>query len=201
MYRATFPVVVRHFALFRAFGKAREAVRREYPVEDLWQRTVALTAEFGRWDPRTTETRIREVIYGAWEARIAAVPLFPGVPELLAWLGSRSVTRVAMSDFPVHRKLELLGIADTWEHAFSSEEVGYLKPRMEPFQRILDLTGAEPHQVLYVGNSYQYDILGAKALGMRTAHISRRRHSGSVADVTCRGYGELRRWLEQRLPT
>jgi len=200
MYLASAPIVFRNFRLFRAFGVARKRVRRERPLIDLSGRTVELTAEVLRREASRVSREIEETIYDRWESSLARVDLYPGAKELLLWLRSRSIPTAALSDFPVERKLKLLGIEELWDVAFSSEETGYLKPNPEPFLRLIEELGFPPGEILYVGNSYRYDVEGARGCGMVTAHITRRHRHGDPADFVFSRFSELREWLEPRLP-
>ncbi len=199
MYVVSIPVVVRNMRLFRAFGRARKIVRNERPLADLFGRTAQIVAEELGRDVDDVSAEITRVIYDQWESLLRRVSLYDGAEDLVRKVRQRGVPTAAMSDFPVRRKLELLGIVDLWDVAFSSEETGYLKPNPEPFQRLIDELRLPPEEILYVGNSLHYDIFGARNLGLRTAHITGRR-SSSAADFSFRRYAELWEWLEPRLP-
>ncbi|MFW5643352.1 MAG: HAD family hydrolase, partial [Alkalispirochaeta sp.] len=80
-----------------------------------------------------------------------------------------------------------------------AEETGYLKPNPEPFLRLIEELGVPAGEILYVGNSYRYDIEGARAVGMVTAHITRKGSPGAPADLVFSRFSELRRWLEARI--
>lgn len=195
MYRASLPIVLSNLRLFRAFGHARRMVRIEPPEADLRAETARIAARMLRSDPVATGARIGDVVYRRWERVLRRVPLYPGVPETLQALRIAGYRIGALSDFPVVTKLELFGIADLWDCVLSSEDTGYLKPHPEPFRRLAELLEAEPHRILYVGNSYRYDVLGARAAGMRTAHLARRPPRDSLADLTVSRWDELTRIL------
>jgi putative hydrolase of the HAD superfamily len=127
------------------------------------------------------------------------VPTYAGVRDLLTWLRDQGIRTAAMSDFPVSRKLDRIGLSGLWDAAFSSEETGYLKPNPEPFRRLLDELATEPQHLLYVGNSYRYDIEGARALGIRTAHLGGKPQKPRNADVAFRRFSELRAWLADKI--
>jgi 2-haloalkanoic acid dehalogenase type II len=55
----------------------------------------------------------------------------------------------------------------------SSEAAGSYKPRRPIFRQAADLLGEHVHDVLYVGDSPQMDVLGARFAGMHTAWINR----------------------------
>ncbi|MET9656330.1 HAD family hydrolase [Streptomyces sp. NPDC006510] len=55
----------------------------------------------------------------------------------------------------------------------TSAEWGVAKPRPEFFARVLEVSGALPHETLYVGDHPINDIYPAKAAGLRAAHLRR----------------------------
>jgi putative hydrolase of the HAD superfamily len=200
MYRASLPLVLFHLRLFRAFGAARNAIRTRRPVADLHEETIGLVAEDLGWTEEKARSRVEDVIYSRWEAVLRRVPLYPDVPEVLTALRDRGLRLGAMSDFPVSSKLELLGLSGFWDVAFSSEETNYLKPHREPFEELARRMALPPEEVVYVGNSYHYDVVGARAVGFRTAHLCTRRRgctpSGEEpADFVFADFRELQRWI------
>lgn len=195
MYRASLPIVLAHLRLFRAFGRARRLVRSDPPAGDLRLETARITARLLGGDPTAVAARIDEVIYRRWERVLHRVSLFPGVPETLGSLRRAGYRLGVLSDFPVQTKLELFGIGDDWDCMLSSEDTGYLKPHGVPFLRLAECLDTDPHRILYVGNSYRYDVLGAGGAGMRTAHLSRRPRRDSVADLTVSTWDDLTRIL------
>jgi putative hydrolase of the HAD superfamily len=199
MYIASLPVVLRHVKLFRAYGDARKQIRRERPVTDIYERTAQLTAERLNQDPTEIAKKIDHVIYDKWESTLTNVRLYPGARELVEHLRGRGIRTAALSDFPVERKLRLLNLDGLWDVAFSAEETGYLKPNPEPFNRLIKELALPPEQILYVGNSYRYDVAGARACGLLTAHITHRKPADDPADFTFRRFSQLRDWLERRL--
>lgn len=155
--------------------------------------------------------RISREIYHASEKVLSRVPLYEGVQELLDELSGHGIPLGVMSDFPVDRKLGIIGVHTEWHCRISTEEVGYLKPNPEPFEVLSDCLGVSASETLYVGNSYEYDVVGAARAGMKTAWLNdrSRRHTPSEAanenaeainpDFTFGSYSELREWLLPRL--
>lgn len=77
----------------------------------------------------------------------------------------------------------------------SSEIVRAYKPRFEVFEMALNYLGIRPEEALHVGDSLQYDIEPAKAMGMKTAWINRlnrSKNSSVEPDVTCPTLTDLR---------
>ena len=56
----------------------------------------------------------------------------------------------------------------------SVEEAGYFKPHHATYAKACELLGVDRSSVLFVAN-HAFDCIGAKACGMRTAVIDRRR--------------------------
>jgi len=101
-----------------------------------------------------------------------------------------------MSDFPVQNKLKFLGLED-WDCSFTSESTGYLKPHPEPFFELARQMKLDPQEILYVGNSYSKDVVGAAEVGMKTAHFASSAPAESRADFTFRKYSDLFRFIDE----
>jgi putative hydrolase of the HAD superfamily len=72
-----------------------------------------------------------------------------------------------------YHKLETIGLRDVFACIVLSEEIGIRKPDPAIFQRAADLLGVPSSACLYVGDSYDSDIVGAKAAGMLTCWFCR----------------------------
>ncbi len=105
--------------------------------------------------------------------------LYPGIAELLSQLrGAGTVLGVVTSRYRsgpdgnshwgVLRELELLGLSETFAAVVGYEDSERHKPEPEPFLMALDRLALRPEEVLGVGDS-QFDVLGARRAGMRTA--------------------------------
>jgi len=71
----------------------------------------------------------------------------------------------------VDRVLDDAGIAPLLATIIDSNRVGVSKPDRRIFQLALDDLGCEAGQVLYVGDSFDKDVAGARAAGLRTAWL------------------------------
>ena len=61
-----------------------------------------------------------------------------------------------------------------FDHVISVEEAGYFKPHWQTYAKAADIIGVERPSILFVAN-HAFDCIGAKASGMRTAFVDRRR--------------------------
>lgn len=71
------------------------------------------------------------------------------------------------------QEIATLGIEGYFQHIFIEGEMGVGKPHKVVFERAASAVRAEPHELLFVGNSYGHDIRPAVELGWHTAWIRR----------------------------
>lgn len=187
------PFALREGAFLLAFGKARNIIRAaqergvpapelpvlpeaaaegEDPVPDFYDVQAWLVARMLRADPVRVKEKAGSLIYRGWEPHFKNIKLFPHVQETLAAIRAAGFRQGLLSDFPPEQKLEYLGLAGQWDAVLCSERTGRLKPDPLPFQRLAEALDLPPERILYVGNSFRYDMYGAKRAGMKTALIS-----------------------------
>jgi putative hydrolase of the HAD superfamily len=73
---------------------------------------------------------------------------------------------------PLRRSLDRFGITPRLGAAVVSGEVGWVKPRPEPFLEALRILGAAPGECIFVGDNLHADVGGASSLGMLTIHVT-----------------------------
>lgn len=93
----------------------------------------------------------------------------------------------------IEHRLQLLGIKDFFEHIIATGTMDFNKPDPRAFQYILEPTGFAPDEVLYVGNDYKMDIVGAENAGMKAILIDRK---GKYTDLKCNRIANLGGVLE-----
>lgn len=96
--------------------------------------------------------------------------LFDGTVEILEYLTSKYKLHIITNGYEEvqHLKLKNSGIGGFFSTVTTSEEVGAKKPNPIIFTTALEKAGANPKHSLMVGDSFEADILGAAAVGMRT---------------------------------
>lgn len=200
MYLRSLPFALRRIRLILAFAAVRREIRTRRPIDDLRATEAAMLAERLRITPEQAHERIDREIYGSWERVLDRVSPYPHVEKCIRSLKQSGLQVAATSDFPVERKLQRLGLDHLFECRLWTEESGYLKPHPESFLMIAGCLGVSPDEILYVGNSYAYDIVGAKRAGMMAAHRVRKPVPDTIADFSFSDYRDLFRWVnKQRL--
>ncbi len=206
MYLCSLPAFFRAPLLMSHFGRMRREIRSHEPArsqdEFRNQQASLILQAMGRVADTAsiakTLERIDSCIYGTWLQSFKSIRPFEGVKELFRALGDSPYKVGLLSDFPPGIKPEALGIGSYCDAITSAEDTGQLKPHQAPFlQFALELGVSDPSKMLYVGNSYSKDIIGARAAGMKTAlyihpvHIRRSKRSYPEADIVFSSYQEL----------
>lgn len=144
------------------------------------------------------EKLIDKKLYRVWEKSFHHLTPCHGVAELLQLLKERGVKLGVLSDFPIQKKLRYMGFSSgLFAVKLCAEDFNRLKPHEASFKALADECGYSPHEILYVGNSYEKDIEGAKKAGMITAHFTRKKVKQSISDITFRSYYDLAKKLRK----
>ncbi len=69
--------------------------------------------------------------------------------------------------------LREIGLDHFFERTIAAREVGALKPDPMIFEKTLEGTGLAMHEVLYVGDDPELDVVGSRAAGMQPVWIDR----------------------------
>jgi putative hydrolase of the HAD superfamily len=208
LYWRLVPFTAAHIPLMLAFQKTRVIMHGESGEAGTFYRKQAeVLAGLLKIDPVSAEHIIEEKIYRNWNGLFKVIKPFPYVAETLLRLKDAGYKLGALSDFPVREKLVNMKLNGCWDAEISSEEAGALKPAAAGFFALAEKLQMPPENILYVGNSYRFDVEGAAAAGMKTAlripspHRNRR-FSGVKPDIIFSSYRDLCRIIfdEYRLP-
>ena len=93
--------------------------------------------------------------------------LLPGAEEALKRLAQRAKLGIITNGFTDIQRLKLTatGLADIVPLNLISEELGLLKPQTEIFAHALAEMGGSIEQAIFVGDSFETDVLGALRAG------------------------------------
>lgn len=104
-----------------------------------------------------------------WNYMLNNMVLSYGILDLFKKLKNNNIKIGICTDLTSHiqhRKIKKLGIADFIDVFVSSEEAGVEKPDLHIFNMTLDKLKVKPKETIFVGDSYNKDILGAYNVGM-----------------------------------
>lgn len=196
MYLHSLGLALGNLRLLKTLEEVRGRLRAEPDVSDDFHRVQArlVAAKLGL-SPERAFALIEGRVYTRWYKIFRKLRPFPGLVEAIAAFREAGLKTAVISDFPIRHRLEDLGLAGPWDCAFSSEETGYLKPNPQPFRLLAERLGLDVSEILYVGNSYTYDVLGAAGAGMPAAHLTSNPRAGGRAALSFRHYDELRSFV------
>lgn len=105
---------------------------------------------------------------GAWR-------LFPETREVLSRLRERGFRLGVISNFDtrVYDVCKALGIYDYFSSFVISSEAGFAKPSPRIFEIALRDQGVSPEESIHIGDSLEYDIVGAESSGMNSLLLDR----------------------------
>jgi putative hydrolase of the HAD superfamily len=106
-----------------------------------------------------------------WREFLANTRLFPGVQEFLLQLKNNGVKTANITDLTAQiqfRKMVYFKLDEYFDYVVTSEETGYDKPSIEPFNMALKKLNLSPQEVWMVGDDSINDIQGAKQAGIIT---------------------------------
>jgi len=73
-----------------------------------------------------------------------------------------------------HRLLRREGIHHLFDVIAISAEIGWRKPRREIFSEALARLHLNPQEALFVGDTYEADVVGSKSIGMDAVWLNRK---------------------------
>ncbi len=186
---------LQHPRLSVAFRRLRKDIRQIGGVEDLHLAQTSLCAGYLRIPAERAQALLETHIYGTFMDMLAKAKPYPQAEPLLAALKEAGIKMGVITDYTVGKKLSALGFDQYWDVAVSADDMGHLKPEPDAFLKAAEELKIAPEQIIYVGNEYKYDIIGAKKAGMKAAHLAPKSVPDSVADITFSDFDDLRSYI------
>jgi HAD superfamily hydrolase (TIGR01549 family) len=126
--------------------------------------------------------------------------LVDGAVEVIPELAKR-VRLGIVSNYPhpdvVSETLERFGLRQCFSSIVVSGEFGLLKPHPAIYEQALRETAARPRETVFVGDDLDNDVIGPKALGLRTVWFTGNAATTAHADAMISHLGELLHWLDR----
>lgn len=187
---------------------AIDSVRRAYQVVDSQNKyssvhTIDRDSFYRRYNERLCETlgisshfaQLGPVLLERFRVGKRWV-LMDDTAETLHHLQDRGIPLALVSNWDANLAVltEELGIRDFFSTIVSSQRAGVEKPDPAIFMRAAaDLSlSLESDAVLYVGNEYRADVVGARAAGLTPVLIDRR---NAYQHADCLRFPSLRQWV------
>ena len=106
--------------------------------------------------------------------------VYPEVMRVLSRLKEMGVLMGVVSNttnpqFMKEREMKILGLQSYFDFAIYSSSTPFRKPHPSIFELAIDNFEMKPQEILFVGDNYSLDVVGAKKVGMKSAWINRER--------------------------
>ena len=99
--------------------------------------------------------------------------IYPDISHILDKLKNKGYCLSMISNMMLPGKLLIQKLSENdilpyFNTVTISSDIGFIKPHKEIFSRTLEKDSLKPEEVIFVGDSYSQDIIGAKSTGMKT---------------------------------
>ena len=145
------------------------------------------------------KAELEKKIYKKYAKQFLNIKPYKEVKEVFDFLNEKKIPIAIFSDFPVENKLKALGIDDKINYVFSSKDAGFLKPDGRCFEYLYEnspLSKFKKSEVLYVGDSYLKDCVGAFNFGFSSILLSRKHKEFPKAYKVYKNWREFSLWLQ-----
>lgn len=159
-----------NFSFFHEYNEVRKELHRTAVLPNFYEYQGRLLGNRLGVSSEKAKSLIKEKVYDGLAKYFQKIKPFPYVMQVVKELKTRGIKIAILSDFPPGQKGNIWGFKDMCDVIISSEEVGALKPCVYPFALLQRALQLEAQEILYVGNSYYCDVLGASNAGMQVAY-------------------------------
>ncbi len=123
--------------------------------------------------------------------------LFEGAESILEYLYKKYTLHIITNGFNdvQHLKLKNSGISNYFSTVTTSEEVGVKKPNPLIFTSALEKANADSKASIMIGDTFEADILGAEAVGMKTMYYNYRKENLPKKYIVVNSLIEIKRYL------
>jgi putative hydrolase of the HAD superfamily len=144
---------------------------------------------------------IQNAVTEFYRPEIEAWQVYPDTIETLTALRAEGfkmgLISNAKSDYAVHAILQRRDLQKFFDVVVTSAQLRIRKPRPDIFNRALTALETKPPEAVYVGDSLEADIMGARSLGMKSIHVHRQPVEGSNLNDPGANVGSLTEALNQ----
>ncbi|MFM0855274.1 HAD family hydrolase [Streptococcus suis] len=139
-------------------------------------------ADFGYRVSDATALAI-QIDYDYFQGQIELSPVFP---EIFSWCQAQGIAMGIITNGPYRhqlRKIRTMGLVNWFEleHVLISGQVGITKPNPAIFQLMEERLGMSGEDICYLGDSFENDVVGAKAANWKVIWFNHRKRVEPVA--------------------
>jgi len=117
-----------------------------------------------------------------------------GAKELLTWFRDRGYRLgiISNAEGQIRRLIDYAGLTMSFDTILDSHEIGFQKPDERIFWRGLADLNVKPSEAVHVGDLFEADIIGARAVGIIPILVDREGRYPDADCLTVKHIGELK---------
>ena len=193
--------VTRYNRMRKQFRLWQKSFKQDIPFR--WREAVIiqngtgeeLDKSFLESDYQKTYDSLKRKMYDPMENLYRKTEPFDGVRETFRNIKAHGLKIGVFTDFPMYEKLKSMGLDEYVDFGASSDDTGFLKPDSHCFGYLLYNLKMEPSDVLYVGDSYVKDIVGAHNAGIDAVLVNVKPSEYPLAKEVFGSWKEFDAWL------
>lgn len=193
--------VTRYNRMRKQFRLWQKSFKQDIPFR--WREAVIiqngtgeeLDKSFLESDYQKTYDSLKRKMYDPMENLYRKTEPFDGVRETFRNIKAHGLKIGVFTDFPLFEKLKSMGLDEYVDFGASSDDAGFLKPDSHCFGYLLYNLKMEPSDVLYVGDSYVKDIVGAHNAGIDAVLVNVKPSEYPLAKEVFGSWKEFDAWL------
>ncbi len=130
--------------------------------------------------PFSEETTLKKLLEIYYLEVYSERKVYPEVVTVLKFFKDKGVRMGVVSNttnpgFMKENEMEITGLKSFFEFAIYSSNTPFRKPHPSIFNLAIESLNLEPAEILFVGDNFALDVLGAKDVGMKSAWVNRDR--------------------------
>lgn len=152
--------------VLRTYRKVHEEIRKDVNAADLYNIQIKKTADLHKihFDDAN---KIMEEWFHTKPLKHFAYTKRKKLIDTFKWFKENDIKTALLSDYPCENKAKALGVFEYVDEIKSSMDldIDKLKPDPKGFLRVAEILKLKPEEIMYVGDRYKIDIIGAKNAG------------------------------------
>ncbi|MBQ1629437.1 MAG: HAD family hydrolase [Treponema sp.] len=160
-----------HGIFFLHYGLTRHEMHGLKPLDDFNRVQAEKMALRMHCSYEKACKKLDDIVYTGLKKYFVNMPCIKNVPETFKKFKEAGLKIALLSDFPPEQKGEIWGVKPYCDVILGTEALGALKPDSHSFLKMAELLDVAPEKILYVGNSFKYDVKGSKNAGMKCAYL------------------------------
>jgi len=184
---------LKNITFFARYGHARNLFRASGKTMNFREEQLSLMTKYYFGSESKAQKKMDDVIYEGLKKYFKKIVPCKDSLDTVKSFKEAGFKIALLSDFPPEQKGGLWGFQPYCDVILGTEACGALKPAPVSFRKMADDLGVKPEEILYVGNSHKYDVVGARNVGMKTAWFTKKKlDKTGQADIVFSRFSDLK---------